>query len=157
MTDDTLTNFYAALRCNPFDSSLRMILSDAILEHGSTNEDAVLGLRDEDKPLIPLATLDLHAAKLLTVCSFLPGSFAKRFARNVPGLQQMSPKQYSLLWRLVYTYRRQLPKHGPVKDMAKHVNEVTGAAKENVRVTRRTAKKFDNLAPAFKEWEHLVD
>lgn len=53
-------------------------------------------------------------AKKLQQCSFLPGSFDKRFARDIAFLATNSPdkelteKQAACLDRLVYRYRRQI-------------------------------------------------
>jgi hypothetical protein len=57
---------------------------------------------------------DIHiqALNLLNRCTFLPGSFAKRFVRDLSGKEdkqgyELSEKQKRYLWKLVYQYRKQ--------------------------------------------------
>lgn len=57
-------------------------------------------------------TMALH----LGVCTFVPGSYDKRFAKNMWFLatenadQAITDRQHSCLCRLTYRYRRQIPK-----------------------------------------------
>jgi hypothetical protein len=53
-----------------------------------------------------------RAAKALAGATILPGSFDKRFCRNIaayPADHALSEKQAALLWKMVHRYRRQLP------------------------------------------------
>lgn len=65
----------------------------------------------EWRPMLPS---ERRMATALAKCSFLPGSFAKRFARTV-GSQAEEPEpritegQAAVLRTLVHAYRRQIP------------------------------------------------
>jgi hypothetical protein len=51
-------------------------------------------------------------ADALARCTFLPGEYNKRFARNIAALpddKELSDKQRANLFRLVHRYRRQIP------------------------------------------------
>ena len=55
-----------------------------------------------------------EAARALSACRFLPGSFDKRFAQSMAALAgkgdgALTEKQHRLLWKMVYRYRRQIP------------------------------------------------
>lgn len=53
------------------------------------------------------------AIEALSRCRFLPGSFAKRFARDMAAMPEntrLTPKQRATVWKMVRTYRRQIPK-----------------------------------------------
>lgn len=63
-----------------------------------------------------MADREIAAAKALSKCSFLPATFAKRFARSLGEIAQsetpvISENQALNLWRLVWKYRRQIPDH----------------------------------------------
>jgi hypothetical protein len=59
---------------------------------------------------------EIHIAKMLDRCRLLPGAWNKRFIRGMASLAITSPgkelteKQKEWLYRLLYTYRKQLPK-----------------------------------------------
>lgn len=55
--------------------------------------------------------LHWHIIQELRQCSFYPGSYDKRFARDMATLGEydmLSPKQAALLERLAWRYRRQI-------------------------------------------------
>jgi len=53
-----------------------------------------------------------YAATRLVSCTFLPGSYNKRFAMDIYWMAksgiEATEKQIANLWRLVYRYRRQI-------------------------------------------------
>lgn len=56
--------------------------------------------------------IQIKALSLLSGCTFLPGSFDKRFMRDLSALpdkqtKELTEKQNRCLWKLVYKYRRQ--------------------------------------------------
>lgn len=56
---------------------------------------------------------DILAARLLNSCTFLPGSWNKRFARALHNIANsdkphLTSRQFMNLWRLVWRYRRQI-------------------------------------------------
>jgi len=150
----TSTDLYAELRINPADASLRLVLSDMLLEEGFTDQAAIAGLRNEKRPKIPLADLDKQAAQLLAGCAFLPASFPKRFARNVADLKTMTPLQYRLLWHFVYSYRRQIRSNSPAAIMAAKLFAILGPKWQR---KTSTSGKMSRIAPAFEGREDLVE
>ena len=58
---------------------------------------------------------EINAAKQLYACTILPGTFDKRFVRDMwsRSFEQepkpLSDKQHEILFRLVYKYRKQIP------------------------------------------------
>ncbi len=48
-------------------------------------------------------------ADALARCSFLPGSWDKRFARDMAARTEFSPRQAANIARLAWKYRRQMP------------------------------------------------
>lgn len=56
------------------------------------------------------------ALRLLEKCTFLPGSFEKRFVRDCASLAEDAPlsdKQIGFLKLLTYKYRQQIARHDP--------------------------------------------
>jgi hypothetical protein len=106
-----------------------------------------------ERPYIPLNDLDLLAAKLLSGCTLLPGSYNKRFARDVAIQRQMTPKQYRLLWALCFRYRRQ------IHDRAVNAEATRLAAlwPKKTKATARIKRKVGHIAPAFEGREDLLD
>ena len=54
----------------------------------------------------------IHALRLLVPCTFQPGSFPKRFVRDLNSIvdketRELTEKQKRYLWKLVYQYRKQ--------------------------------------------------
>lgn len=63
--------------------------------------------------IIRMGEDDILAARLLANCTFLPGSWNKRFARGIRNIANsdtpyLTPRQFMNLWRLVWHYRRQI-------------------------------------------------
>lgn len=57
----------------------------------------------------PLSSVEKAAASALwSDVTFLPGSWDKRFARNMAIAEEATELQVEWLWRLVYRYRRQV-------------------------------------------------
>ncbi len=62
--------------------------------------------------------------------TFLPGSFDKRFARDLAGLGEydlLTPKQQAQVERMAYRYRKQLNARGfviPIEVMEPHVDRI---------------------------------
>ena len=54
-------------------------------------------------------TIQHERAAALARCSFLPGSWDKRFVRDVASLKTHTPLQAANIDRLAWKYRRQLP------------------------------------------------
>ena len=67
----------------------------------------------------------------LNGCTFLPGSYDKRFARsfsNPPADYELSEKQRAFLWKLVWKYHRQISSDD-LLDIAEDVHEAQQKAK----------------------------
>lgn len=117
MTDPILSAFMQRLIENPLDVDNRLVLADYLEEHCA----------DEVRPeilrtrRIPMEDSDTLAADRLYGCTFLPGSWDKKFARTLFDLSLKpngcTPKQYLWLWVLCHRYRRQI-NHWGVKDEA---------------------------------------
>jgi len=61
----------------------------------------------------PITPYDIMAIAALDRCTYLPGSFEKRFARDMAALYkqdnpQITGRQRAWLWKQVYRYRRQI-------------------------------------------------
>ena len=70
--------------------------------------------RREPRPASPLDEVDRLLIRNLRLCSFLPASFDKRFARTMGHVADrtggtLTDRQRSCLNSLVYRYRRQIP------------------------------------------------
>jgi hypothetical protein len=79
----------------------------------------------------PMTSLEKYAAQLLRGCTFLPGSYNKRFARNIHAISceedaALSDKQRNCLWRLVYRYRRQIPDQKLIAIAKEHIEVQKG-------------------------------
>ena len=75
----------------------------------------------------PMTEQEKDAALALSKCTFLPGSFEKRFARDMASIvngemPQITPKQKIYLWRLTYKFRRQINNDALVK-LAKAITD----------------------------------
>ena len=119
-TKEELERWAAAMRANPLDKELRLVFSDLAEENGHAwIAEALRAGR------IPLDPCDRDAIEMLKCCTFLPGSWDKRFVRNLPNRvgtlthdyvdatnSSLTPRQYLLLWILCHRYRRQIV--GPV-------------------------------------------
>lgn len=59
--------------------------------------------------------IDYRTIRALARCSFAPGSWTKRFVRNLAGYPReraLSEKQRAALARVAWHYRKQLARHG---------------------------------------------
>lgn len=60
----------------------------------------------------PMTDDEKRAALALEKCTYLPGSFEKRFARDMAGIArgtaEITVKQRGWLWKQVHRYRRQI-------------------------------------------------
>jgi hypothetical protein len=111
--DPIFVGLMRSLRADPADSLTRAALANRLEESGREVFAQVLRAGR-----VPLTGLDELAVAGLHACRFVPGTFAKRFARTVydriVGLGAegrvitLSPKQYALLWKLCRQYRRQI-------------------------------------------------
>lgn len=73
-----------------------------------------------------------EALQALSRCRFLPGSWDKRFVRNLSGLPteaDLTEKQIAQIERLVVRFRNQLARHGYVAPI-----ELAGAYYDRVRL-----------------------
>jgi hypothetical protein len=115
----------AAMRAaQPEDELPRLALAMFLCDHVPADgayQWAVEALR---AGRVPLTSVDKTALTLLSGCRFLPGSFDKRFARDIDGQvsaagphASLTPKQYWCLWRMVHRYRRQI-KSATINDLA---------------------------------------
>jgi len=102
--------FAALMRADPFNEVSRLIYADWVEEHGDMERAKLLR-----KCRIPLTAQDMHAARCLRHCRFIPGSTPKQFAHSTykrldaQPIPSMTPKGYAFLWRLVWSWRKQLP------------------------------------------------
>lgn len=74
--------------------------------------------------LVPMTELDISAAIALDSCTFLPGSYNKRFARNIAAAArsdtpELTLRQLKNLWFLVYRHRLQISKKSGLVEVAK--------------------------------------
>lgn len=65
------------------------------------------------KEKFPITPYEIMAIAALDRCTYLPGSFEKRFARDMAALHkqadpQITARQRAWLWKQVYRYRRQI-------------------------------------------------
>jgi uncharacterized protein (TIGR02996 family) len=143
--------FRDALRIDPEDEGRRLVFADW-LEENAAPAATVAALR---AGRIPLDEMDRQAVKLLSGVTYLPGSYAKRFARDVQSITTMTPKQYRFIWHLAYRFRRQ------IKSMAVNAEALRcGPWKyqlEQGRSDSRAARKAKRVAPAFRQWEGLIE
>lgn len=61
----------------------------------------------------PMTDREKYAAKCLARCTFVPGSYNKRFARAMEALAmeknaELTDRQRTNLWRMVFRFRRQI-------------------------------------------------
>lgn len=57
-----------------------------------------------------MTSVEIDAIQILSKCTFMPGTTAKRFVRQLSCVQseyELSDKQQDYLWILVFQYRRQ--------------------------------------------------
>lgn len=69
-------------------------------------------------------------ARALNGCRFLPGSYTKRFVRTVAAMSpasELTQRQIEHLWRVAWSYRRQLPKN--LVDLAARYSGCQGITK----------------------------
>lgn len=59
-------------------------------------------------PRTDLAPIEVKMLRALAACTFLPGSFDKRFVRDIQGQTALTEKQRALLHKTFYRYRRQM-------------------------------------------------
>lgn len=71
--------------------------------------------KGETEPLArtPMTEREQDAARALSKCTYLPGSFEKRFARDMAShasseSPQITERQRTWLWKQVFRYRRQI-------------------------------------------------
>lgn len=81
------------------------------------------------KPKTPYTDRDRAALRALGGCCIMPGTASKRFARDMSPLAddqeaQLTEKQRAFLWKLVFTFRRQIAD----KSLVAHAREVLGIA-----------------------------
>ncbi len=77
-----------------------------------------------------MTPLEREATTALGRCRYLPGSFAKRWARTVaawPDDRELTLKQKNRLWEQCWTFRRQLPPE--VARMARMLREIKASIK----------------------------
>lgn len=71
----------------------------------------------------PMTDLEVRASRALRGCSYVPGTFPKRFARGLRMEEQLiTDGQSRLLWDLAWTFRRQIT-DAEVSRVAKAVHE----------------------------------
>jgi len=63
-----------------------------------------------------MTDLQKQVATALKNCSFLPGSFDKRFVRNLDPDKEMTEKGLNMMLRLFDRYRRQIPNYQGLKE-----------------------------------------
>lgn len=163
----TIDALYTNLRIDPtMDDADRLVMSDLLWDAGFT-EEQVEAFRAGK---IPLAPLDKWAVTLLASCRFAPGTFAKKFAASMdsPHADIVSPKQFRVLWSLVWNYRKQISrktgdlgtgKIQQVLDMLRLVHRKRAKVEMDLPVHNDStgrAEKVMNIAPAFQGHEHLV-
>lgn len=57
---------------------------------------------------VDLTPLERKMLRLLAGCTFLPGSFEKRFVRSISDQTALTEKQRALFHKMFYRYRRQM-------------------------------------------------
>jgi uncharacterized protein (TIGR02996 family) len=135
----------AILRDDPEDEASRLILADWFAENGYPSYAEAL-----QAGRIPLSPFDLEAIADYGKCQFGPGTFAKRFASSlhsrsafgVEAASSLTPRQYRVLWDLIWSYRRQMK------------SKFTDACPRKKAGGERAHKRLENVAPAFVAWAH---
>lgn len=64
-----------------------------------------------------MSDVDYRTIQALARCSFYPGSWVKRFVRDLsmyPREKELTPKQAAALAKVAWHYRKQLARHGVV-------------------------------------------
>ena len=138
-TADTLL---AAILAEPARDDLRLMYADWLEEHGEIGAADLL--RSGRMPQQPG---DYFAAGALSGCSYLPGSFEKRFARDYAA--QMSTdgfrptvKQWACAWRMVWRYRKQLHTSG-YRQIIQRAAWLNGKASSRLSSSSRQTTLFD--------------
>lgn len=67
---------------------------------------------------VPISDRQRRFLRALDACTFLPGSWAKRFVRDLQGAEALTPRQAVALEHLAFRYRRQILG----KAMARHID-----------------------------------
>ena len=80
---------------------------------------------------VAMTEVDIAAAHCLASCTFQVGSFNKRFARNIAGIArseqpELTEKQLTNLWRLVWRYRRQISSLNVLAEAGRREDERRG-------------------------------
>lgn len=57
---------------------------------------------------VDLSPLERSMLAALARCTFLPGSFEKRFVRDISGVTALTERQRALFHKIFYRYRRQM-------------------------------------------------
>lgn len=57
---------------------------------------------------VDLSPLERSMLAALASCTFLPGSFEKRFVRDISGVTALTEKQRALFYKTFFRYRRQM-------------------------------------------------
>lgn len=109
----------------------RLVYADYLDEAGQYSAATMLR---QKKPVVTVTALERQLCAALTLCRFLPGSYAKLFVFDVcPAVitgevTELTIPQLSLLWKLVLKFRRQVNQEillhraqllvGPVEEIA---------------------------------------
>jgi len=74
-----------------------------------------------------MTVIERQIAVALQACSFLPGTFDKRFVQNLPNWydREMTVKGRAMLVKLLVKYRRQIPNYVDLHAKAKKICLVT--------------------------------
>jgi uncharacterized protein (TIGR02996 family) len=108
-TETDADRWLKAILDDPGDRARLMVYADWCEEQGKA-EEAAAACRGR----MLLDDADRMAAVALEGCTMLPRSWDKRFLRSViqpvacEAVNELSPKQRKMLWRLAHKYRRQI-------------------------------------------------
>jgi hypothetical protein len=99
--------------------------------------------------------------KSLNSCTFLPGSYVKRFVRDMSGAKIITEKQLRYLYKTAYSYRRQLrAENSPLLDVWKKIADGTNRRWDDLKPAEfktKTQEWFDQISidPATASAEEL--
>lgn len=96
-----------------------------------------------------MTEVDYKTIQALAKCSFTPGSWNKRFVRDLaqyPPEKELSEKQQAALARVAWHYRQQLSRHGIA--VVNKPPDVIGTDKEVERATQDQER--------LRQWEEAM-
>ena len=161
----TRADFETTLAAAPQDWACRAVYSDWLEEHGFT-EEAQRQRTMAAKHRLPPTPLERRAMLAISpgLVTYLPGSFDKKFAREMSEEAEfhgdnatLTVRQAWWLWQHVYRYRRQIHARDLLAEAAKQINETEPPKKNRapgngVTETTRERRQRTKTMPRVPKW-----